>query len=155
LAPNLQLLSKPLIMKRTATVTWQGAGKEGQGKVSTQSRAIDNANFAYDTRFENAKGTNPEELIAAAHASCFTMKLSFVLEEAGFKARDIKTSSSVHLEHGAITASHIIVHAKVDGISNEKFEELAEKTRVECPVSKALNLQITMDASLVNEHIET
>ncbi len=142
-------------MKRTAKVTWQGAGKEGQGKVSTQSGAIDNANFAYDTRYEDAKGTNPEELLAAAHASCFTMKLSFVLQEAGFTAKDIKTSSTVSMENGKITTSHIIVHAKVDEISAEKFEELAEKTKEECPVSKALNLTITMDASLVNAHIET
>ena len=142
-------------MKRTATVTWQGAGKEGQGKVSTQSKALDNANFAYDTRFEDAKGTNPEELIAAAHASCFTMKLSFVLQEAGFTARDIKTSSTVSLENGKITTSHIIVHAKVDGINSDQFDELAEKTKAECPVSKALNLHITMDANLVNAHIET
>jgi osmotically inducible protein OsmC len=142
-------------MKRTSTVTWQGAGKEGEGKVSTQSKALHNAHFAYDTRFEEAHGTNPEELIAAAHASCFTMKLSFVLQEAGYNLRDVKTSSTVTMESGKITSSHLIVHAKVDGITNEKFEELAEKTKVECPVSKALNLEITMDANLVNEHIET
>jgi osmotically inducible protein OsmC len=142
-------------MKRTAHVTWQGAGKKGEGKISTQSKALSDAHFSYDTRFEDAKGTNPEELIAAAHASCFTMKLSFMLEEAGFTARDIKTSSTVTMEHSKITSSRLIVHAKVDGISSDKFDELAEKTRVECPVSQALNLNITMDAKLVNAHIET
>jgi osmotically inducible protein OsmC len=142
-------------MKRTATVSWQGAGKEGQGTVSTQSEALKDNHFAYDTRFEDAKGTNPEELIAAAHASCYTMKLSFVLLENRFKARSIETSCTVTMEDGKITTSHLKVSAKVDGISSEKFEELAEKTRVECPVSKALNLNITMEANLVNAHIET
>lgn len=138
-------------MKRTSTAIWHGSGKTGSGKITSQSRAIDNAYYAYNTRFENEKGTNPEELIAAAHAGCFTMKLSFVLEEAGFIADTIETKSEVTLEKGVIGHSHLIVKAKVPGISKEKFEEYAINARDNCPVSRALFLSITMDASLTEE----
>jgi osmotically inducible protein OsmC len=139
-------------MKRTSTVVWHGEGKEGSGQITTQSKALENAHYAWGTRFADDKGTNPEELIAAAHASCFTMKLSFLLNEAGFSADNIETKSTVTLEDSTITESHLVVKAKVNGITEEKFEQLAEKSRNECPVSKALNMKISMEAKLVKEN---
>jgi osmotically inducible protein OsmC len=139
-------------MKRTSTVVWHGAGKEGSGQITTQSKVLENAHYAWGTRFADDKGTNPEELIAAAHASCFTMKLSFLLNEAGFSADTIETRSTVTLEDSTITESHLVVKAKINGIAPEKFEQLAEKTRNECPVSKALNMKISMEAKLVKEN---
>src|SRR5438445_11138057 len=93
-------------MKRTSTVVWHGSGKEGKGIISSQSKALNNAGYAWNTRFEEAKGTNPEELLAAAHASCFTMKLSFLLSDAGYPPETIETASTVTLEEGSITQSH-------------------------------------------------
>jgi osmotically inducible protein OsmC len=140
-------------MKRSTTVVWQGPGKEGSGQITSQSKVLDKANYAYNTRFEDEKGTNPEELIAAAHASCFTMKLAFMLNEAGFSVDSIETTSTVTLEGSTLTESHLDVKAKVPVISSDKFEHIAEKTKNECPVSKALNMNITMEARLVNEDV--
>ena len=134
-------------MNRTATITWKGAGKEGQGTISTQSGALNKVLYAYSSRFENASGTNPEELIAAAHAACFTMKLSFVLTEAGYPPELIETSAKVTLEKDSISHSHIITRATVPNISNPKFEECADKA-IHCIVSRALNAAITMEATL-------
>jgi osmotically inducible protein OsmC len=139
-------------MKRTTTVIWKGSGKEGSGNITTQSGALDKSPYAWNTRFENGKGTNPEELIAAAHAGCFTMKLSFLLTDAGFKPDTIETTAEVTLEKDAISHSHLKVKANVPGISTQKFEECANNAKENCLVSKALNLSITMDASL-NENI--
>lgn len=138
-------------MKRTSKAIWHGSGKKGSGIITSQSHALENAYYAYNTRFENEKGTNPEELIAAAHAGCFTMKLSFLLEDAGFVADTIETTSEVTLEKGVIGHSHLIVKAKIPGISQEKFSECAINARDNCPVSRALFLSITMDASLTKE----
>lgn len=138
-------------MKRTSSAEWHGTGKAGKGSVSTQSGVLNKSYYAWNTRFENEKGTNPEELIAAAHASCFSLKLSFVLVEAGFTADTIETSSTVTIESGTITNSHLEVKAKVPGISKEKFEECAMNAKQNCPVSKALNMEITMAAELVEE----
>ncbi len=138
-------------MKRTSTAIWHGSGKKGSGNITSQSHALENAYYAYNTRFENEKGTNPEELIAAAHAGCFTMKLSFLLEDGGFIADTIETKSEVSLEKGVIGGSHLIVKAKIPGISKEKFAEYAINARDNCPVSRALFLSITMDASLTEE----
>ena len=135
-------------MKRTATAVWNGSGKEGSGQVSSQSSVLNKAQYSYKSRFEEGVGTNPEELIAAAHAGCYSMKLSFVLGAAGFQPDSIETVSAVELKEGVVTSSHLTVKAKVPGISPEKFQECAEDAKLNCPISKALNLAITMDASL-------
>ena len=134
-------------MNRSAIVTWKGSGKEGSGKISTQSRVLDKVHYAWNSRFENESGTNPEELIAAAHAGCFTMKLSFVLSEAGFPPEIIHTTAKVTLEEDTLSHSHLITRAAVPGISTEKFQECADKA-IHCIVSKALNAAITMEAAL-------
>lgn len=136
-------------MKRSATAVWNGSGKDGKGTLSTQSTTLNKAQYSYKSRFEEGVGTNPEELIAAAHAGCFTMKLSFVLGAAGFEPESIETTSEVELKDGAITASHLTVKAKVPGISEEKFKESAEDAKANCPVSKVLNAALSLDASLV------
>ncbi|HRE50009.1 MAG TPA: OsmC family peroxiredoxin [Flavitalea sp.] len=135
-------------MKRTATAVWNGSGKEGSGQVSSQSSVLNKTQYSYKSRFEEGVGTNPEELIAAAHAGCYSMKLSFVLGAAGFQPDSIETVSAVELKEGVVTSSHLTVKAKVPGISPEKFQECAEDAKENCPISKALNLAITLDASL-------
>jgi osmotically inducible protein OsmC len=135
-------------MKRKATAVWNGSGKEGNGNLSTQSTAISKAQYSYKSRFEEGVGTNPEELIAAAHAGCFSMKLSFVLGGAGFEPESIETTSEIELDNGVIKSSHLLVKAKVPGISPEKFQEAANDAKENCPVSKALNMTISMEASL-------
>jgi len=135
-------------MKRTATAVWNGSGKDGNGKLSTQSNVLKQTAYSYKSRFEEGTGTNPEELIAAAHAGCFTMKLSFVLGAAGFTPDSIETTSTVTLEDGVIKSSQLSVKASVPGISEDKFQECAEDAKANCPVSKALNMQITMNATL-------
>ena len=136
-------------MKRTATAVWNGSGKEGTGTMTTKSTAINNAQYSYKSRFEQGVGTNPEELIAAAHSGCFSMKLSFVLGAAGFEPESIETTSEVDLDNGVIKSSHLIVKAKVPGITPEKFQEAAKDAKENCPVSKALSITISMDAQLV------
>lgn len=135
-------------MKRTATAVWNGSGKEGNGKLSSQSTALNGFQYSYNSRFEEGVGTNPEELIGAAHAGCFSMKLSFVLGAAGFTPENIETSCTITLDNGAITNSHLVVKATVPGIDAQKFQECAEDAKANCPVSKALNMDITMEASL-------
>lgn len=137
-------------MNRLATVTWKGSGREGSGTISTQSHALDSAHYAWSSRFKNETGTNPEELIAAAHAGCFTMKFSFVLSEAGFPPEEIHTTAEVTLEKDSISHSRIVTRAIVPGISNEKFTECADKA-INCIVSKVLNAAITMDAALTEK----
>lgn len=136
-------------MRRNATAVWKGSGKEGNGTMKTQSGVLDNAQYSYKTRFEDGIGTNPEELMAAAHAGCFSMKLSFVLNGAGFTADEINTDCAITLDNGAITKSELTVRAKVPGIDEAKFKECAEDAKANCPVSKAYNCEITLDASLV------
>lgn len=135
-------------MKRTATAVWNGSGKEGSGKLTTQSTTLQQTQYSYKSRFEEGTGTNPEELMAAAHAGCFSMKLSFVLGAAGFEPESIETTSAISLEDGVITSSHLTVKAKIPGITEEKFKECAEDAKTNCPVSKALNMSISMEASL-------
>ncbi|MGZ3921670.1 MAG: OsmC family peroxiredoxin [Bacteroidia bacterium] len=139
------------MIKRTSKVIWHGSGKEGSGIVSTESKVIENTHFAYDTRFGNEGGTNPEELIAAAHASCFSMKFGFVLAEDNYTPEVIETTCTITLAKGEITHSHINVKAKIPGITKDDFIIASEKTLNECPVSKALNIEITMEAVLTNE----
>ncbi len=135
-------------MKRTATAVWNGSGKTGGGHLTTQSNILNKTQYSFSSRFEEGTGTNPEELIAAAHAGCFSMKLSFVLGEAGFTPEVLETTSTVTIENGSITGSELVLKAKVPGISKEVFDQCAEKAKAECPVSKALSTNITLQASL-------
>lgn len=136
-------------MKRNATAVWNGSGKEGKGNLSTQSTTLSNVQYSYGSRFEEGVGTNPEELVAAAHSGCFSMKLSFVLGAAGFTPDSIETTCTITLENGAITNSHLVMKAKVPGITKEKFDECAAEAKANCPISKLLNTTITMDATLL------
>ena len=135
-------------MKRTATANWKGSGKEGKGTVTADSGIISGAPISWRTRFQDVEGTSPEELVAAAHAGCYSMKLSFVLGAAGFTPDNIDTKCTITLENGAITESHLIVTASVRGIDKAKFEECAADAKANCPISKSLNTNITMEASL-------
>jgi len=135
-------------MTRNATAVWHGNGKEGKGTVSTQSTVLSNAQYSYKSRFEDGPGTNPEELVAAAHAGCFTMKLTFVLQEAGFTADEIETRCDITLDSGTVTKSHLTVKARVPNITQEKFEESAKDAKANCPISKLLKADISMEASL-------
>ena len=137
-------------MKRTAVANWKGSGKEGKGILSTQSTVLKETQYSFNSRFEEGVGTNPEELIAAAHAGCFTMQLSFSLGEAGFTPDDLTTDCAITFENGAVTQSHLTLKATVPGISKEKFDEVAAHAKVNCPISKLLNTNITLEASLVS-----
>lgn len=133
---------------RRASATWKGTGKEGTGTVSTQSTVLNNAQFSYGSRFEEGVGTNPEELVGAAHAGCFSMKLSFIIVAAGFTADTINTSAKVTLEEGKISTVHLEVKGKVPGMTAEQFETAAQEAKANCPISKSLNAEITLAASL-------
>src|SRR5215472_6548864 len=122
-------------MKRRGSAVWNGSGKEGKGTVSTQSGVLKETQYSYKSRFEDGTGTNPEELVAAAHAGCFTMKLSFVLGEAGFTPEHLETTSHINFEGGVLTDSHINVKATVPGITKEKFDECAKNALDNCPIS--------------------
>jgi osmotically inducible protein OsmC len=136
-------------MKRTATAVWNGSGKEGTGHLTTQSTTLNNTQYSYKSRFEQGVGTNPEELIAAAHSGCFAMALSFELQKAGFTADSLDVTSEVTIDNGTITTSHLILKGKVPGITKEKFDECAANAKAGCPVSKVLKADISLDASLV------
>ena len=138
-------------MKRHATAVWNGSGKEGKGNLTTQSGVLSNTQYSFSSRFEQGIGTNPEELVAAAHAGCFAMKLSFVLGAAGFTPDSLEATATINLDpaQGAITASHIDLKAKVPGITKEKFDECAADAKANCPISKLLNAEISLDAQLV------
>lgn len=136
-------------MKRKATAVWKGSGKEGTGNLTTQSTTLNKTQYSFNSRFAEGVGTNPEELVAAAHSGCFSMKLSFVLGEAGFTPDEITTECFITIDNGAITSSQLVLKAKVPGISKEKFQECAEDAKKNCPISKLLNTNITLDASLV------
>ncbi len=130
-------------MKRKATAVWEGSGKEGNGHLTTQSTVLQKTQYSYNSRFAEGVGTNPEELVAAAHAGCFSMKLSFVLGAAGFVPERIETTCTTTLENGAITLSHLDVTAKVPGIDNAGFEAAVLEAKENCPISKSLNTEIT------------
>lgn len=136
------------MIRRHATAVWNGSGKEGKGSLTTQSKALENVSYNYRMRFEDEPGTNPEELIASAHAGCFSMKLSFVLGEAGFTPDSIETKCEVTLDDGRITKSHLTVKASVPGISAEKFEECVQNAKANCPISKSLSGDISAEGSL-------
>ncbi len=135
-------------MIRKATAVWQGTGKEGSGHISTETGALSESKYSYTSRFEDGRGTNPEELIAAAHAGCFTMKLSFVLNEAGFTPDELTTKCGVTFENGTVTKSHLAVNAKVPGITPEKFAEAVADAEKNCPISKLLNAEISSEHTL-------
>ena len=135
-------------MKRTATAIWNGSGKDGKGVLTTQSSTLSKTPYSYKSRFEEGTGTNPEELVAAAHAGCFAMKLSFVLQAGGFTADTLEVTSTVTLDNGAVTESDLVLKAKIPGISKEKFLESAEDAKLNCPISKLLNAKITLSSSL-------
>jgi osmotically inducible protein OsmC len=141
-------------MKRTASAVWNGSFKDGKGSISTQSGVLKEAQYGFKTRFEDGPGTNPEELIGAAHAGCFSMALSVQLGEAGFTADRIDTTAEVTFEKldtgFTITAVHLKLRAKVPGADQAGFEAIANKAKVGCPVSKVLNAKITLDAQLEN-----
>ncbi len=137
------------MIKRNATAVWNGSGKEGNGTVSTQSGVLSSSQYSYKTRFEDGIGTNPEELVAAAHAGCFSMKLSFVLGAAGFTPDEINTKCEISLDNGAVTESHLVVSAKIPGISKEQFDAAVADAKANCPISKLLNANITHEATLL------
>ena len=139
-------------MKRYAGAHWEGEVKTGKGSISTQSGILDSTQYSFGTRFENGKGTNPEELIAAAHAGCFSMALSMILGIAGFTPDSIDTTATVTLDQAdggfEISAVHLEVSAKVPGADAATFDKAANDAKAGCPVSKVLNAAITMDATL-------
>lgn len=135
-------------MKRKATAVWNGTGKDGNGSLTTQSTVLNKTQYSFNSRFAEGVGTNPEELIAAAHAGCFTMKLSFVLGEAGYTPEKLSTACIITFENGVITESHLILKASVPGVDQKKFEECVKDAEINCPISKLLNTSITIEASL-------
>ena len=139
-------------MKRKVVAGWKGDGTDGNGVLSAQSGAFNNMPYSFKTRFENDNGdlgTNPEELIAAAHAGCFNMKLSFVLNEANFNPKELNTEAVLTFVDGKIIAIQLNLKAKVPGINKEKFEELAEDAKVNCPISGVLNCEIILNSVLI------
>ncbi|ALE90532.1 MULTISPECIES: OsmC family protein [Pseudomonas] len=143
-----------MTIKKTASAHWEGDVKTGIGSISTETGVLNKAPYGFKARFEGGKGTNPEELIGAAHAGCFSMALSMILGEAGLKPDSIDTQAEVSLdkvEGGyGITAVHLTLKAKVPGASQAQFEEATKKAKEGCPVSKVLNAKITLDATLVS-----
>ena len=139
-------------MKRKGSAVWRGGLKDGKGTVSTDSGVLSNSQYSFSTRFEDGKGTNPEELIAAAHAGCFSMALSAQLGNAGMTAEQIQTTATVSLDKTdggfSITAVHLDVTAKIPGADKQAFETAANNAKAGCPVSRVLNATITMDAKL-------
>ena len=137
---------------RTAIARYQGFGKEGKGRLDSPSGVLDATPYSYNTRFGDEKGTNPEELIAAAHAGCFTMALSFALARAGFSDGNLETTAAVKLEQQgdgfAITRSDLTLRAEVPGISEDQFDALAAGAKANCPVSKLLNAEVTLTYTL-------
>lgn len=135
-------------MKRHATAVWNGSGKDGKGTLSSQSGTLRNTQYSYKSRFEEGSGTNPEELIAAAHAGCFNMKLSFVIGNAGLTPEKLETTAIINFENGVLTESHLKLTAKVPGITKEKLDECVKDAEENCPISKVLNLKITSEVLL-------
>jgi len=139
-------------MIRKATAVWRGTGRDGSGALSSDSGVLSNTPYSFRTRFENEKGTNPEELIAAAHAGCFTMALAFQLQGAGVTPEELHTEAAVTIDkEGAafrISRSALTLRAEIPGISEERFQQMAREAEKNCPVSKVLNAEISLDAKL-------
>lgn len=138
-------------MKRHATALWNGTGKEGKGTLTTQSTTLQDTQYSFKSRFEEGVGTNPEELVAAAHAACFSMKLSFNISAENITPESIETKATVNLnaEKGAIDNIHLVVKVKADGLSQEKFDELVADAKANCPISKLLDTEITLESELL------
>lgn len=138
---------------RQGSAVWSGGLKDGRGAISTESGALDAYPYGFASRFEGQKGSNPEELIGAAHAACFTMALSLILNEAGLTAEKMETTAKVALEKldagFTITSSALTLTAKVPGATDAQFQELAAKAKANCPVSRVLNAEVSLDATLV------
>ena len=151
---NRPTTNEETVMKTYGVAVWQGGIRDGKGAISTRSGALKEYPYGFSSRFEGKPGTNPEELIGAAHAGCFTMALSLILGEAQLTAQHMETKADVTLEKlsdgFAITAVHLTLQAKVPGASQAKFEELAAKAKAGCPVSKLLNAKVTLDATLIS-----
>lgn len=135
-------------MKRNATAVWNGNIKEGKGNITTQSTTLNKTQYSFNSRFADGVGTNPEELLAAAHAGCFTMKLSLDLTEAGFMPGELQTTAYVTLDNGKITKSELVLNAKVPGISEEDFQRIAKGAEQTCPVSQGFSFEISLNATL-------
>lgn len=134
---------------RNANAIWNGDGHNGTGHLTSDSKVLDNTQYSFHTRFGDGIGTNPEELIAAAHAGCFSMKLAFNLQGEGFVADEINTNCKIIMDDGKITNSKITLNAKVPNISSEKFEELVRDAEKNCPISKLLNTEISVEYTLI------
>lgn len=135
-------------MKRNATAVWNGTGKDGKGHLTTQSTVLNKTQYSFGSRFENGVGTNPEELIAAAHAGCFTMKLSFNLSGAGFVPDELETQCFITFEDGKVTQSHLMLKAKVNDITEQAFADLVKDAELNCPISQLLNTSISVEYQL-------
>ena len=139
-------------MKRSASAVWKGGLQDGKGTVSTESGTLSNVPYNFKMRFENEKGTNPEELVAAAHAACFSMALSKILVDAGMTAESIDTKATVSLDKGdagfSVTSSHLDTTVKIPNANKTAFDEAVEKAKAGCPISKLLNAKITLNATL-------
>lgn len=133
---------------RKAQAVWEGSGKEGNGQLSTDSGVLEHTPYSFNTRFTDAKGTNPEELIGAAYAGCFAMKLSFVIGEAGFTPEKLEVTAAVNFEDGVIDKIHLTLNGKVPGMDENTFLEAAEDARKNCPISALFKAEITMSATL-------
>ncbi|MCD6048962.1 MAG: OsmC-like protein [Verrucomicrobia bacterium] len=141
-------------MKRKASVVWKGSLKEGKGSISTESGVLKDTQYSFGTRFESGLGTNPEELIAAAHAGCFSMAFSAELGKAGFTPDSIETTATIIMEKTdagfTVTESHLDMKAKIPNIDQEKFTAISNGAKAGCPISRLLNAKITMDAKLIS-----
>jgi osmotically inducible protein OsmC len=137
-------------MIRNAIAVWNGSGKEGGGHLTTQSTVLNKTQYSFNSRFENGVGTNPEELVAAAHAGCFSMKLAFDLGGKGFIPKTIETSCNITFENGVLSKSHLIVKASIEGINPDQFKEIVEGAKDNCPISKVLNTEISFEATLLS-----
>ncbi|MEZ4802587.1 MAG: OsmC family protein [Gelidibacter sp.] len=134
---------------RTASAHWEGGGKDGKGSLTTQSGIMNNSPYGFKTRFEDAKGTNPEELIGAAHAGCFTMQLSFFLVEEGFTAETLDTEAKVFFEDGSIPKITLNLKGKVPGMDEAKFTEVARRAKENCPISKLFKAEIELNTTFI------
>lgn len=134
---------------RNANANWKGGGKDGKGALTTESNVLNATPYSFSKRFEDEKGTNPEELIAAAHSGCFTMQLSFLLVEAGYTATNLDTQAKVTFEDGSIVRIDLDLKGEVPNVSENEFSEIANKAKDICPISKLLNTEITLNVQLI------
>ncbi len=137
-------------MKRSAKAVWKGTVKDGSGVLTTQSTTLNETQYSFKSRFEEGVGTNPEELLAAAHAGCFTMKTSALLTEAGYIPETLETDCKISLDDGKVTLSELTLNAKVPAISEEDFQKIAREAKETCPISVAFSFDKTLTANLIN-----